>query len=104
VVSAEQFATVVPAKAITVAQSIGEDLTGRVFGRRIQSPQAGRICQFAAFIIVGIVSRFIAVGAGAAADVEQTIGSEGDMADTMIKRADAPGIAGLKPRFGARRS
>jgi len=54
VVGREHLAVIIPAEAVSIAQSAREDLDFRMLGLRIEPPKASRQRNFAALIVAAI--------------------------------------------------
>jgi hypothetical protein len=93
----EHFAAVVPAEAVGIAEAAGEDLDRGFLGAGIEAPdRGGEGCLAAAGEFALGVGK-ATVGAGAVADVEVAVGTEGDVFDG-VDEGGAAVVVRLKPR------
>src|SRR5205085_2490255 len=99
IIGREHLAVIIPAKAVGIAQAAREDLDLWALGLRIEPPYASRQRHFAALIVAAIRAGLISIRARAAADVNKTIWTDGDMPNAMVKRSDAPRIRSPQPRL-----
>ncbi len=97
---APHAAAIVPAESPHVAETARIDLDFWRIAFGVDAPDAGGQRGFAFCGAVGIVSFFAVVGAGAGGDVEEVVGTEGDLRDAVVERVDAVGIGHGKPGFG----
>ena len=55
IVRGEHFAFVVPAKTVAVAKTVAENFTRGLFVRRVETPHAGGVGEFATLVVTGSV-------------------------------------------------
>ena len=89
----------VPGEVVSVTQTVGEDLDVGVLATRVEAPELGGERVFARLVVIGRLARLAAIGARAAADVKQAIGSLGDMVHAMVIGAYAEVISRPEPRL-----
>lgn len=90
----------IPGEVVGVAQAVGEDLDARVIALGIEAPELGRERILPGLVVVRRVARLTAIGARAAADVEEPIGALGEVVDAVVIGADPEVVACPEPRAG----